>query len=540
MKLRCWFAVVIVLAAVLVGGLDLAWAQEPPAVAAPSAEAAAPPEWVQRLNSSFASIDAWFGRRIVTPLATVLFFDLLAPLGWLGLPRPAATLPIVVAWLFCGAVFFTLRMGFINFRGFKHAISLTMGHYDDSSKPGEVTHFQALASALSATVGLGNIAGVAIAVGTGGPGAVFWLVVAGLLGMTSKFTECSLGQLYRKTLPDGTVSGGPMHYLKDGLAAKGLPRLGAVLATAFTILCIGGSLGGGCMFQVGQSMQAVQRQVPLLVEQPYLYGLAMSIMAGVVIIGGIKRIASVADKIVPLMAGLYILMALYILAIHAGHIPAAIGEILSGAFTPSAAYGGALGVMVIGIRRASFSNEAGVGSAAIAHSAAKTDEPVSEGIVALLEPFIDTVVICTMTGLIIVITEIYADPSQAALIAGNKGAELTANAVGSVVSWFSLLLALVVFLFAYSTLISWSYYGERCATHLFGPRASLPYKILFLCFVFLGSILAPTNVLDFSDLMILAMAFPNVLGMYILAGDVRRKLDDYWGRYKSGALKKRH
>jgi AGCS family alanine or glycine:cation symporter len=257
-----------------------------------------------------------------------------------------------------------------------------------------------------------------------------------------------------------------------------------------------------------------------------------------VIIGGIKRIASVADKIVPLMAGLYVLMSLYILAVHWSHIPAAIADIVSGAFTPAAAYGGALGVLVIGIRRASFSNEAGVGSAAIAHSAAKTDEPVSEGIVALLEPFIDTVVICTMTGLIIVITGVYADPAQQPLIAGNKGAELTANAVASVVSWFPMLLALIVFLFAYSTLISWSYYGERCATHLLGPRASLPYKVLFLCFVFLGSILAPTNVLDFSDLMILAMAFPNVLGMYILAGDVRRKLDDYWGRYQAGELKR--
>lgn len=511
----------------------------PPTIeAADGAAATAPPAWVQRLNQSFANIDAWFGRWIVAPLATVLFFDLLAPLTWLGLPRPSASLPIVVAWLFCGAVFFTLRMGFINFRGFKHAISLTMGHYDDASKPGEVTHFQALASALSATVGLGNIAGVAIAVGTGGPGAVFWLVVAGLLGMTSKFTECALGQMYRKTLPDGTVSGGPMHYLKDGLATKGLPGLGAVLATAFTILCIGGSLGGGCMFQVGQSMQAVQRQLPILIDHPYLYGLAMVVMAGVVIIGGIKRIASVADKIVPLMAGLYVLMAIYILAVHWNHIPGAVAEIVSGAFNPAAAYGGALGVLVIGIRRASFSNEAGVGSAAIAHSAAKTDEPVSEGIVALLEPFIDTVVICTMTGLIIVITGVYADPAQQPLIVGNKGAELTANAVGSVVNWFPMLLALIVFLFAYSTLISWSYYGERCATHLLGPRASLPYKILFLCFVFLGSILAPTNVLDFSDLMILAMAFPNVLGMYILAGDVRRRLDDYWGRYQAGELKR--
>jgi AGCS family alanine or glycine:cation symporter len=389
-------------------------------------------------------------------------------------------------------------------------------------------------------VGLGNIAGVAIAVGTGGPGATFWMIVAGLLGMTSKFTECSLGQMYRKTLPDGTVSGGPMHYLREGLAAKGLGPLGAVLAAAFTILCIGGSLGGGCMFQVGQSMQAVQRQVPLLVEQPYWYGVVMVVLAGVVIIGGIKRIARVADKIVPLMAAVYILMTLYILAAHWNHIPRAFGEILSGAFTPEAAYGGALGVLVVGIRRASFSNEAGVGSAAIAHSAAKTDEPISEGIVALLEPFIDTVVICTMTGLIIVITGVYAEPALQPLIAANKGAELTASAVGSVVSWFPAVLSLVVFLFAYSTLISWSYYGERCATHLFGPRGSLPYKVLFLCFVFLGSILAPTNVLDFSDLMILSMAFPNVLGLFILSGDVRRKLDEYWALYRSGALKRRH
>ncbi|HHM12558.1 MAG TPA: amino acid carrier protein, partial [Planctomycetaceae bacterium] len=302
--------------------------------------------------------------------------------------------PLVVVWLLGGAIFFTLRMRFINLRGFWHAIRLTKGDFDDPEDTGEVSHFQALASALSATVGLGNIAGVAIAIGQGGPGATFWMILIGLLGMSSKFTECSLGQLYRKVMPDGTVSGGPMRYLRDGLAEMNLAPLGRFLAVLFALLCIGGSLGGGNTFQVTQSLGVLRTEptLRLLDAHPWIYGLVMVVLVGLVIIGGIKSIGAVAGRIVPVMCAAYVLAALYILFSHAAHIPAAFAMIVRGAFTPDAVYGGFLGVMVMGVKRAVFSNEAGAGSAAIAHSAARTDEPISEGIVALLEPFIDTVV----------------------------------------------------------------------------------------------------------------------------------------------------
>ena len=307
-------------------------------------------------------------------------------------------MPLVVLWLFLGAIYFTLRMGFINIRGFRHAVRVTRGDYDKPGEEGEVSHFQALASALSATVGLGNIAGVAIAVSIGGAGAVFWLIVAGLLGMSTKFSECTLGQLYRKVDPDGTVSGGPMHYLRDGLTELGLRPLGVVLATIFAVVCMGGSFGGGNVFQVGQSLEMLRSQVKFLDDYPWVYGLVLVILVGVVIIGGIRRIASTAEKIVPAMCGIYVLACLYILAVNYTQIGPAFAKIVTSAFSPAAAYGGFVGVMITGIRRAAFSNEAGLGSASIAHAAAKTDEPVSEGIVALLEPFIDTVVVCTMTG----------------------------------------------------------------------------------------------------------------------------------------------
>jgi AGCS family alanine or glycine:cation symporter len=449
--------------------------------------------------------------------------------------------PLVVLWLLFGALFFTLRMGFINFRAFRHAVKLTKGDYDDPSHPGEVSHFQALSSALSATVGLGNIAGVAIAVMIGGPGAIFWLIVAGLLGMSSKFSECSLGMLYRKHLPDGTVSGGPMHYLKDGLAELGLKPLGAVLAVIFAIMCIGGSFGGGCAFQIGQSLGAIKRQVPFFEAYPWVYGLIMAFLTGIVIIGGIRRIAAVAEKIVPFMCGLYVLACLVIIFTNYDRILPGLMTILSGAFQPHAAYGGFLGVLVTGIQRASFSNEAGVGSASIAHSAAKTDIPIREGLVALLEPFIDTVVVCTMTGLVIVITGVYdqGNPAFADYIIDRDGAGLTSAAFETEVRWFPWLLLATVVLFAYSTVISWSYYGERCATRLLGPRASLPYKVLFLVFVVLGSIVTRGNILNFSDLMILSMAFPNILGVILLSGKVKKALDDYWLRYKGGEFKPR-
>lgn len=443
-------------------------------------------------------------------------------------------IPIVALWLLIGAVFFTIRMGFINIRAFGHAIAVVRGHFDRDDDEGEVSHFQALASALSATVGLGNIAGVAIAVAMGGPGAVFWLIVAGVFGMSSKFVECTLGQKYRQRRSDGQVLGGPMFYLSRGLSERGLGGLGQVLAVLFAILCIGGSLGGGNSFQVSQSLDMVQESYPAIGNYRWAYGLVMAGAVGVVILGGIKRIAATAEKIVPLMCGVYVVACLYLLAVHVTDIPMAFARIVGEAFTPAAGYGGFAGVLVTGLRRAAFSNEAGVGSAAIAHSAAKTDYPVREGIVALLEPFIDTVVVCTMTGLVIVVTGAYEDPANYDLIAGGSGAALTSRAMGGEISWFPWVLMVAVILFAYSTMISWSYYGERCWVFLFGDRASLSYRILFLVFVFLGSIVTATKVMEFGDLMIMSMAFPNILGLYILSGSVKKDLDTYLGKLDRG------
>jgi AGCS family alanine or glycine:cation symporter len=441
------------------------------------------------------------------------------------------SLPFIVTWLVLGAVFFTLRMGFISIRGFRHAIDVTLGHYDHAGDRGEISHFQALNSALSATVGLGNIAGVAVAVGVGGPGAVFWLIVAGFLGMSSKFTECTLGQMYRVTDSKGHLSGGPMRYLSMGLQELGLGGLGRVLAVLFAVLCIGGSFGGGNMFQANQSYVAVAEQIPFLADKAWLYGAFLAVITGAVIIGGIKSIGAAASVIVPVMCGIYVLASIFVLAVNLDQLPSAFGAILSGAFTPEAGYGGLLGVLITGFRRAAFSNEAGIGSASIAHSAAATEEPVREGIVALLEPFIDTIVICTMTGLVVVVTGAYKTHP-------GEGVLMTSEAFRTVIPWFPVVLALTVFLFAYSTMISWSYYGERCWAYLFGEGYSLLYRGIFLVFVFFGAVFKLGNVLDFSDLMVLGMAFPNIIGLFLLSGKVRAALDDYWGRYTSGQMKR--
>jgi AGCS family alanine or glycine:cation symporter len=432
-------------------------------------------------------------------------------------------------------------MGFINFRGFVHAIKVTAGKYDNPDDEGEVSHFQALTAALSATVGLGNIAGVAVAVGIGGPGATFWMVMAGLLGMSSKFTECTLGQMYRQVRPDGRIMGGAMYYLSNGLKELGLGPLGALLGGLFAVLCVFASFGGGNAFQVNQSINAVQEAFPTIeflqgTGGRLLMGVVMAVLVGIVIIGGIKRIAATAEKIVPLMCGVYVLACLYILVINAAAIPDAISLIVSEAFTPAAGYGALVGVLIQGFRRAAFSNEAGVGSAAIAHSAAKTDYPAREGVVALLEPFIDTVVVCTMTALVIVITGAYdlSNPAYRDLILSKNGAAMTTSAMRSQIEWFPYVLSAAVMLFAYSTMISWSYYGERCWSYLFGDRSSMIYKIVFILFVVLGSIMSANNVLDLSDLMILGMAFPNILGAILLSGKVRRSLDDYWAKLKNG------
>ncbi len=475
-------------------------------------------------------VDGLFGH-LVGYVASVLFFDF-GTSRWLG-----TSIPFVVVWLLLGATFLTIRMRFINLRGFKHAIDLTRGVYDTPGEPGEVSHFQALAAALSATVGLGNIAGVAIAIGTGGPGATLWIIVVGLLGMTAKFAECTLGQLYRVSDEDGRVLGGPMRYLQSGLKDIGLAPLGKILAVIFMVLCIGASFGGGNAFQVGQSLEAIRDDVTILQDHPYIYGMIMAAAVGIVIVGGIKSIGAVAGRIVPFMCIAYVVAALYILATNAAAIPGAIVQIVTEAFNPQAAYGGFLGVMVIGIQRAVFSNEAGVGSAAIAHSAAKTDEPVSEGIVALLEPFIDTVVVCTITALVVVVTGAYAAPEMAGAVADSQGAKVTLFAfVHGGHDWFRYILYFAVVLFAYSTCISWSYYGERCWVELFGARTSMVYKVLFLVFTVLGSIVTRGNILDFSDLMILGMSFPNLLGVFLLSGIVKRQLDLYWKKYMNNEL----
>lgn len=474
--------------------------------------------------------DDYFKKFLVIPLKAILFFNFGSE-KYLGVD-----IPFVVVWLLFGSLFFTFRMSFINLRGFWHAIQVTRGKFDKPGEEGEVSHFQALASALSATVGLGNIAGVAIAVGKGGPGAIFWLVLAGLFGMSSKFVECTLGQMYRKVEPDGTVTGGGMHYLKDGFRELGFPRTGVFLSVLFAILCMGASLGGGCVFQVSQSLNALKEPFPFFEEHSWVYGVTIAFFAGIVIIGGIRRIAATAEKIVPLMCGIYVTAAIFILVKHYDHILPAVELIVTSAFSSDAIYGGFIGVMVIGIQRAAFSNEAGIGSAPIAHAAAKTDEPVSEGIVALLEPFIDTVVVCTMTGLVIVITGVYNDPSCQEFIKTDNGSALTSAAFGSVISWFPYLLTVATILFAYSTMISWSYYGERCCRNLFGSRASIIYKLVFITFIVIGSVATASSLLDFSDALLLSMAFPNILGGIFLSGKVKRRLTDYWSRYKAGEL----
>ncbi|MEM9533247.1 MAG: alanine/glycine:cation symporter family protein [Pseudomonadota bacterium] len=509
---------------------------------------------------------------------------------------PIMGVPFIVIWLVVGASFFTLYFGFINVRGFAQGFRLIRGDYSDPKSPGEVSHFQALATAVSGTVGLGNIAGVAVAVTLGGPGATFWMIVAGILGMSTKFCECTLGVKYRNEYPDGTVSGGPMYYLSRGLAERSpsLAGLGKVLAVLFALLCIGGSFGGGNMFQANQAHAMVVSVTggsdSFLADKGWLFGLVLAALVAVVIIGGIQSIARVTSKLVPFMASIYIAAALVILAVNADAIPGAFAAIVSGAFAPTAVAGGAVGVLIQGFRRAAFSNEAGTGSAAIAHSAVKTKEPVTEGLVALWEPFIDTVVICTMTALVLVISgmwrvdaivqengvSLYAAPETTAAVVQtvNEGDELrilsntddwhevwladdqdtvwvqedtlelyqgvakTDRAFADTLSWFPYVLALAAVLFAFSTMLAWSYYGMKCWTFLLGEGAGkeTAYKLVFCVFVVIGASMNLSAVTDFSDAMILGMAFPNIIGLYLLGGVVKRELKNYFGKLRSGEI----
>ncbi len=477
-------------------------------------------------------LEAAFARFLVEPLSAVIFFDV----AFWDAPGDAGTqVPLVVLWLVSAAAFFTLRFGFLNVRGFRHGLDCVRGVYTRPGETGEISHFQALSAALSATVGIGNIAGVAVAVGLGGPGAVVWMLVAGALGMSSKFAECTLGQRYRIVRRDGHVSGGPMHYLRDGLAELGLVRLGRVLAVVFAVMCIGGSLGGGNMFQANQAYAQLASVAgphwPWVAERPgaILFGLGMACAVGLVIVGGIRRIGEVASVLVPFMCVLYVASGLLILTLHAALLGEAVRTLVSQAFHPTAVGGGLVGVMMQGFRRAAFSNEAGIGSAAIAHSAASTEEPIREGVVALLEPFVDTLIVCATTGLVLVVTGVWREP-------GLSGIAMTSAAFATVFPWFPLVLSFIATLFAFSTMISWSYYGEQCWARLFGVGWIGLYKAIFLLFVWLGAVFALEPVVEFSDLMILGMAFPNLIGVVLLSGRVKRDLDDYWERLRAGAF----
>ncbi len=444
------------------------------------------------------------------------------------------SIPVIVCVLFLGGFFFTLRYGFINLRLFRHSIDVIRGRYDKPHHEGEVTHFRALTSALSATVGLGNISGVAVAISMGGPGAVFWMWFTAVFGMSLKFSSCTLAQLYRRIGEDGKVLGGPMVYLEMGLKEKGFAIPGRVLAVVFSVLTILASLGGGNMFQSNQTYSLFQSQVMGSAEAPtwapWLFGFLLAIPVGIVIIGGIKRIGEVTARMVPTMCIFYCTVCMTIVLLNLGEVPHMFASILGKAFSSDAMMGGFLGVLVQGMRRAAFSNEAGLGSAAIAHAAAKTDEPVREGVVAMIGPFIDTIVVCTMTALAILITESHLKEDLV-------GIEITAAAFGQLGPVVPYILFIAVFVFAFSSVISWGYYGERATEYLFGKGGIQPYRAVYVAIVVVGPVLSLQAVLDFSDAVMLSMAFPNIVGMVFLSGKVKGLVDDYVARLRSGEMK---
>ncbi len=478
-------------------------------------------------------------------------------------------IPIILIILVGGALFFTLYYAFINIRRMPMAINIVRGKYDDidkatvektdlllvdgdipntvrdEAKDGEVSHFQALATAVSGTVGLGNIAGVAVAIAVGGPGAAFWMIVCGLLGMSTKFVECTLGVKYRDVDKNGVVYGGPMYYLSKGLAEIKLAPLGKLLGFVFAVLCVGASFGGGNAFQSNQATEQIMSLFQLSGgSSGFIIGLIMAVLVGIVIVGGIKRIAVITEKIVPFMAGMYFLAALFIILYHYNYIGVAFASIFNGAFHPQAGLGGILGVIIVGFQRAAFSNEAGAGSAAIAHSAVKTSYPASEGLVSLLEPFIDTVVICTMTALVIILFNIegvfeYGAGNGGGVLINETGeilggVGLTTRAFDSVIPNFSILLTIAIILFAFSTMISWSYYGIQAWKYLFGKGkwSDLAYKMLFLAFIVIGASTTLDAVIKFSDAMILALVFPNMIGLVLLSPKVKVEVNRFVKKIK--------
>ena len=449
-----------------------------------------------------------------------------------------AELPLIVAWLFFGALFFTIYFKGINIRGFFHALALVRGDYSNPKEKGEVTHFQALATAISGTVGLGNLGGVAVAVSVGGPGATFWMILAGFLGMSSKFVECTLGVKYRKFFLDKSTAGGPMYYLSQGFEKKGWPKLGKGLGFFYALAIFVACFGLGNMFQSNQAysllVQVTGAEASFFNDRGWLVGILLATLVGAVIIGGIKRIATVAEFVVPFMAGTYILLAIYILGVNYDKIGETFLEIFTRAWEPLGIVGGFFGTMIAGFQRATLSNEAGIGSASIAHSAVKTDEPLTEGFVSLLEPFIDTVVICTITALVINIT-IYSPETP---MKEFTGIELTSMAFGSALTYGPYFLTVAVFLFAFSTIIAWFYYGLQGWMYLVGHRENTDifFKITFLVFVVVGCMVELPVVLAFGDALFFVLAIPNIFGLILMAPEVSQDLKSYQARVKSGEI----
>ncbi len=453
--------------------------------------------------------------------------DFLSGIVFYQAPLLGVEVPLIVVWLVLGGLFFTLYFRFINVRGFLHSVAILSGRYADRSDPGELTQLRALTTAVAGTVGIGNMAGVAVAISVGGPGAAFWLAVAGLLGMSTKFTECTLGVLFRRANPDGSVSGGPMYYLESGLRQLGWPKLGRGLGLFYALAMVIGCLGIGNMFQSNQAADMfvilTGREDSFFADKAWLIGLALAFVVGLVIIGGIRSIGSTTVRLVPAMALLYIIMALLFMAFNIEKVPGAIAAICANAFNPEGLAGGALGALIIGFQRATFSNEAGLGSAAIAHSTARTPRPVSEGYVALLEPFIDTVVICMMSAVVIVI---YGAPNTGGEVVG---IELTITAFESTLGWSATPIGIAAILFAFSTMLAWSYYGLKAFTYLTGEGRlrDMGFKLFFLLFVIIGASLELGALVNLSDALILIVAIPNLLGLYLMAPIVKRELQRY-------------
>ncbi|MEO8010221.1 MAG: alanine/glycine:cation symporter family protein, partial [Dokdonella sp.] len=476
-------------------------------------------------------------------VSSVIFYEV--RIG--GTSEAPVMFPLILGWLVLAGLVFTFYFGFINVRGFRHGLDLVRGKYTNAEKcDGEVSHFQALTSAVSGTVGLGNIAGVAVALSIGGAGATFWMIVAGVLGMSTKFVECTLGVKYRIVKPDGTISGGPMYYLSRGIA-ENYPRLkglGWSLAVVFAVCAMLGAIGAGSMFQANQAysqfLAVTGGAEGPLAGRGWLFGTVIAVLAGLVVFGGISRIGAVTAKLVPAMAILYVLGCIVVIGMNFAAVPAAFSAIMEGAFTAEGVSGGVIGALIQGFRRAAFSNEAGLGSAAIAHSAVRTREPVSEGFVALWEPFIDTVVICTMTALVIIISGQLAALQGSALSGTAQGVQLTSQAFASVVWWFPYVLTVAVFLFAFSTIITWAYYGAKAASFLAKESKVVLYgfKIFFLLMAIVGATMNLDSLVGIADALLFIMAIPNLIGVYLLMPVVKRELKSYLARLKSGEIRR--